>query len=967
MEILKMDKKPLEKLFECVNSKIKQVKYIPSKVSNTVEIIGFASLLCFFCSFAELTAQNKVITDFPSQHFKFVKGPGSDSIEHIGGNRYRMFDSDVRHSINTVGMWYIGNGSPNAGKIDFSADLSFVFRIAFGNGESPEEPIIGDGATLTFTTEPVADTLLGEMQSGLGYKDIANSFAIEFDTKWQGASREGGSIPGHPSGANHTAFISNGSMDPLNGLHPLQNNFATVRAKEICVLVEWKRNLQTGGYDLKLFTTEGNNNPKGLILRNSMSFASLNAFISTLSEQMPYASVGFTAANCSHPNSVEVELIHLENGIYAMKGCPPIVITLMENYLLGAPPQDGQGEPFPPPPIFENLYTGYSCCDNDVFGKTIIRNGCLHSRVGLLIEISGINMSQAQWWIGDSLVQTGTEPAHYDSSKYAFPISDYSDLYEGKDSITLRAIINGDTLVFKFNLNENERVAKALAEHFKTTGDSISVKGNVGSMLVTNEDRTQAISLLRVDGCKYFDLGDFDSTKFEAPLPQIVNDTLHFTLKEGECYAELPIFYDCLGCPAEFIFKVYGFNAAVAKNASCKGAEIRYSSCNSDEVNDLVMFKIYDSNGVLVDSAIGSKSSVFTKKSGNYSYKFYNIITGKELDSGNIEINETDLSLPFTFSITSVDKEFVENWWDNSISCHFTIQMTVSDRTKLPGYSIVATQNGISVPVNPIMNVLYLDNRSVFEAKFVVDCDEYNDNDFDFVVNVMHHEKDLYTSDFVEISVCSDTLFLSCSCKDKCDFNLSDLGVFEFLKDADDVSKKCDFQINLSTTYTVLKMEPPTENFEPKPYGFDFTMDSPCYNPSGFTIGPPPGGGLPYSTYRKKTYKITFLDDKGDTCNISATFSCACTMWSFKFFVTVPIVRVEYEMADILIPFLPLNIFLTDNTGNKLRHLHTITLPEQLNGQFYIDMLELPSGIYHIVIETGNNEILGSEQFIFTK
>ncbi|MCL2313275.1 MAG: hypothetical protein FWC41_12525, partial [Firmicutes bacterium] len=350
-----MDKKPLEKLFECVNSKIKQVKYIPSKVSNTVEIIGFASLLCFFCSFAELTAQNKVITDFPSQHFKFVKGPGSDSIEHIGGNRYRMFDSDVRHSINTVGMWYIGNGSPNAGKIDFSADLSFVFRIAFGNGESPEEPIIGDGATLTFTTEPVADTLLGEMQSGLGYKDIANSFAIEFDTKWQGASREGGSIPGHPSGANHTAFISNGSMDPLNGLHPLQNNFATVRAKEICVLVEWKRNLQTGGYDLKLFTTEGNNNPKGLILRNSMSFASLNAFISTLSEQMPYASVGFTAANCSHPNSVEVELIHLENGIYAMKGCPPIVITLMENYLLGAPPQDGQGEPFPPPPIFENL------------------------------------------------------------------------------------------------------------------------------------------------------------------------------------------------------------------------------------------------------------------------------------------------------------------------------------------------------------------------------------------------------------------------------------------------------------------------------------------------------------------------------------------------------------------------------------------------------------------------------------
>jgi len=929
-------------------------------------------------------SQNKIITNFPYTHFKFVKWSYSDDIERIGFNGYLLTKSTQIYQ--TTGMFYVGDTAvPDAGKIDFSADVSFLFRIVFGNGKSPSEQIIGEGAVLVFKTGAIPDTIIAAAH-GLGYKDIDSSFAIEFDTKWSGDNNEGANF-GYAycdTSISHTAFMRNGSMAPLNGVHQLRNNFGTVRNKEICVLVEWKRNLQIGGYDLKLFTTEGNNNkPKGLILRNSMHFASLNAFLPTLSPQMPYVHFGFTAANCTHANSIYVDLIHLENGIYAMTGCPPIVINLQGAFYPSPPPPPDE-QPVVPYPSFDSLYFGYDCCDNDnVFKNTITRNSCLHPRGWYVIEISGLDASAIKWWIGDSLVQEGTEPVFYDSSKYGFIVHDYRELYENLDSMVIKAVFpDGRVITFNFRLNDNERVAEIFANHFKDKDYPIAVKGNVGSMLLTDDERTQAIALPKMPGCKSGFIGGFDSTKFEAPYPEIVDDTLHFTLKEGECYADLPLRYRCFECPAEFIFKVYGFNAAVAKNASCKGAEIRYSSCNSDEVNDLVMFKIYDSNGVLVDSSIGSKSSVFTKKSRNYTYKFYNIITGKELDSGDIQINETDLDLPFSFEITDFTKEVFPNG-DGTFYCYFNVKIFVSDITQFNGYNLVATANGDPVASIEPYYSLHIGNGRSFQAKFTVLCSD-SDDDFKFIASVMHAEEDLYTDNLVEISVCSDTIFLSCSCKNKCDsldidvfFNANNLYYDKVLMPTGEKIKfaklgltpetngKCFFDFPLPANYQLVEVSGffTPDSLPPLPSNIlKFTMNSPCVFLGG------EGGGLGnHLVFNSRTFKFIFVDDNGDSCLIEKTFHCGCYVFKFNLFQTGTTVRVEYEMADILIPFLPLNIFLTDNTGNKLRHLLAISESSQLNGHFDIDMLELPSGIYHIVIETGNNEILGSEQFIFTK
>ena len=950
-------------------------------------------------------SQNKIITDFPYGHFRVVdvysKGGyhwyGEDSIAP-NPNRHRLTTSSPEQQ--RVAMWYWGDTSvPNSGKIDLAADVSFTFRLAFGVGRNPRWSI-GDGVMLVFTTQTVTPSLwlIGGANAHIGYGGISQSLAVEFDTEYNGDNSEGANIAsmlGKDSKFTlcHTKFLQNGSMNHLNGLKPLQNDTASVEGKEICVRVDWLRNLDSGGYNLRVFTQElGNNSQKNqLVLRNEIYFVNLNSAIQGLtldSNNQALVTVGITSATCGqlNANRHEIEFIHLENGIYAMTGCPPIEI----NWVTRSVPLQSAAPP--PPggdiPIFEyvyDLFSGYNCCENSyVYGNQITNTKCLptyfrHS----YLEISGIDMTNSQLYVNDTL---RTDTAYYDTTtnKYRFDMSGYVDENIDKDSMIVKIKVGGKEIVFKIKFNDNERVAEEFAKYFATNNIPISVKGNVGSMLVTDDERTQAIALPEMNGCSYY-IGNFDSTKFDLPLPHISNGTprmLHFTLKEGECYADLPLRISCIECPSRFIFKIHGFNGAVAKNASCKGAEIRYSSCNSDEVNDLVMFKIYDSNGVLVDSSVGSKSSVFTKKSGNYTYKFYNIITGKELDSGDIQINETDLDLPFSFEITDFTKEVFPNG-DGTFYCYFNVKIFVSDITQFNGYNLVATANGDPVASIEPYYSLHIGNGRSFQAKFTVLCSD-SDDDFKFIASVMHAEEDLYTDNLVEISVCSDTIFLSCSCKNKCDsldidvfFNANNLYYDKVLMPTGEKIKfaklgltpetngKCFFDFPLPANYQLVEVSGffTPDSLPPLPSNIlKFTMNSPCVFLGG------EGGGLGnHLVFNSRTFKFIFVDDNGDSCLIEKTFHCGCYVFKFNLFQTGTTVRVEYEMADILIPFLPLNIFLTDNTGNKLRHLLAISESNQLNGHFDIDMLELPSGIYHIVIETGNNEILGSEQFIFTK
>ena len=78
---------------------------------------------------------------------------------------------------------------------------------------------------------------------------------------------------------------------------------------------------------------------------------------------------------------------------------------------------------------------------------------------------------------------------------------------------------------------------------------------------------------------------------------------------------------------------------------------------------------------------------------------------------------------------------------------------------------------------------------------------------------------------------------------------------------------------------------------------------------------------------------------------------------------------VGYEIEDdeeALSPLFPLIFYLYSNTGYRVKPLHTVKSTGQLSGQFSFDMLQYPTGTYHIVVEN-DDQILGGKQFVFVK
>ena len=174
--------------------------------------------------------------------------------------------------------------------LDLSKDFVFNFTLHFGGGIS-NNGMIADGFVFVMTTTPVSNSLIGTGVNYIGYGDgpssgILNSFAIEFDTEYNSGEGGPGNLPFINDGDCHTSYLQNGSMAAIPGtFKPMQDSFATVRNKSICVKIVWKRTNgvdASGGYDLITYIEELSTGV--MVERNDMHFATLGDLISGLSQ-----------------------------------------------------------------------------------------------------------------------------------------------------------------------------------------------------------------------------------------------------------------------------------------------------------------------------------------------------------------------------------------------------------------------------------------------------------------------------------------------------------------------------------------------------------------------------------------------------------------------------------------------------------------------------------------------------------
>jgi hypothetical protein len=197
-----------------------------------------------------------------------------------------------------------------------------------------------------------------------------------------------------------------------------------------------------------------------------------------------------------------------------------------------------------------------------------------------------------------------------------------------------------------------------------------------------------------------------------------------------------------------------------------------------------------------------------------------------------------------------------------------------------------------------------------------------------------------------------------------CDSLMAKLDLNELRKPK---SEGCDFTFVIPDNY---KFEKVVNDSDFINYDTSITDSS-----FGFKIVCTPNDGLAYDGSRDNVYSKTLKvlvkhKETGDTCLLTKRFTCSCPGSPIDKDIVVTnggFVNVSYTIPKEYSSSVPFRFDLRDNAGNNLTpSLYTVNHSGQFVGQFSFNMLQYPSGIYHIVVEN-DEEILGSKQFIFTK
>jgi hypothetical protein len=527
--------------------------------------------------------------------------PGTDgSFFNVGGgNMYQLTDTFENQA---VAMWYYLQS------IDLSQDFEIDFKLFFDTGRAytiwHSMPGDADGIAFVMHTMPInnMDNIIGSGQRFLGYgsfnpalyddvngyeivppSGVSPSYAVEFDTDYDWNFElppDNYGWVNAPSNqqAQHISYLKNASSYAQTGTYvPIQNSWGGIVTTHnwYCASIVWKRvNGVNGnaGYTLTTYLEERVTGE--MVQRVSKTFNSPSDLITGLTADNNEVYWGITASTCSVPNRQMIEFQRLING--NLTSCYTAIVarrpyTSTSNIYLNLAPGYT-------PPAYDTVRTCYEDSNNICKINSIIKGDTMVSRMDIScyelaykydIIIDGLNMSAAQWYINDELINGSAELIN---GRWIFPISDYFDDVEDGSIIIVKAIVNGQVLIFKLASEKSLLLANKITEAFANNVPPIEISGTTGTIEINKQQLSQSLALPEIEGCIYnTDFAGIDLSKFQTPPTIDANNTLTFELNEDVCEIDIPIRIVCL-CNGQFTLHIT--NPYCEYVNDCDGVEI---------------------------------------------------------------------------------------------------------------------------------------------------------------------------------------------------------------------------------------------------------------------------------------------------------------------------------------------------------------------------------------------------------
>jgi len=632
-------------------------------------------------------------------------------------------------------------------------------------------------------------------------------------------------------------------------------------------------------------------------------------------------------------------------------------------------------------------------------------------------DIANFNDAGAKWYFGeldDANIITGN------NGKGTFDLAEYlSNIPTVSNPNVYLELSDGTTYQWTVNVID---VEETLAEYYRNNpqyGITVSPDGKSGTIFFNNTS-TMHISLqcpfASVNAYHFnlattsFEVGDSNSFYISANgFPQLGssggNLAMSFIFKNVSeiCSETIKVITFCKTCKEEFTFRLFNQDLFILPTLEivqiCNGdlmlisqggnncgldlesrwiriyaEEVECEECEGEGCNNCEEGIVVVEKAEEAEDGRNSNGVVVSKK-GKYRIEYFHIadpstiLYSADTNITDDILDELTVDLPFTLRISEINKRFIveEEEEEDTFRCRFDITLRAEGSTyaELRGYTFRVLYNDAS-------EYFYKETPSSGREYFVsieMDC---LPGDGIFGLTVETYKEGV---GFLCQQIFPHILY--CGCENKCDsLGLKLVGMENEKDKGGEGLPSCGFTYRVPDGYRIVSVSPelPDGSVLESDH-FHFSMRSPCGGdtvevlPGGLVIIHPPlaGGG----TYLR-AYEITIVredDEDAVPCVLTEVFSCGC--WARLYHLDISqsiggLVEVSYELSDFLTDFIPIDLYLNDNIGNRLKHLYQITIPSQLNGQFDFNMLKYPSGVYHITIEN-NEQIFGGNKFIFAK
>ena len=626
---------------------------------------------------------------------------------HLGGSTYQLtssacqYCSDYQYSASA--MWHNN-------KLNLLEDWIFECRLYFSCSVDSFGNKGSDGICFSLNQLDTATlgTAIGKSGGYLGYGYspyensptnngnispiwISPSFGIEFDAftcaqypyyKWC----DSWDTPG----SSHISYLKNGDMT--------SNNFNTANISDPrvcawhCVVIVWKRTNginNDAGFDLScyfIYEQQTSYNQPPTITRH---FNSISDLVSSASTLNPYVTWGISAGTGGTfaINSHQVEFISMLNGTNIF---PPVWKD--SSTKIATLKWEGDSVACYCKQWLDTLWP--TNCGGWFVNRSFIRNDTIRARICTEQSNITINLDTAfklypyhrSWAIETAATnQCETIPQYNDSA--SFPVWKYRNFARDPDSMIVRLILGNDTLgnwfgndTFYINIIFIHRDT-VLRNFFRD-----SVFKDTLNRIYPMDTNTFELKLPQLKtGCSYSLSYNVLDTSIFISKPQLLGknkDSLYFVLKPNVTCEDILIKLtnDCGdNCPEEYSFTINKLAIRARKVRSCAGVHIQLQYCNNNLPNFPVTFYLYNSNGKKVDSSIGKSMDKSIIVPGQYTYKYYNSVTGKMISFlDTIKITQEDINSKIIIHSPTITMEpILKPPFDTASSCSYTLSYLI--------------------------------------------------------------------------------------------------------------------------------------------------------------------------------------------------------------------------------------------------------------------------------------------------